>query len=98
MEVSGERAKGHVAACQRGRWMGAPLDKLADGGAPCTSAICHVLRPADRHTTAKRQRQQSGPASERGMRAGMEDEEVRDVPRSRGLPGMPSWEGCDACA
>ena len=58
---------------------------------PCAAA-------ADRHTTAKRQRQQSGPASERGMRASMEHEEVRDVPPSHGLPGMPSWEGCDACA
>ena len=31
--------------------------------------------------------------SERGMRAGMEDERVRDAPRTRGLPGVRSREG-----
>ena len=38
------------------------------------SAIRFVVRPADRCTRAKWQREQSGLVSERGIRAGMEDE------------------------
>ena len=61
-------------------------------GSPWPSAVSRAVRPADVHERAERQHEQSGRASERGMRAGMEDGRMVDAPRSRGLPGMPSRE------
>ena len=61
-------------------------------GAPCSSAVSRVLRPADVHERAERQREQSGPVSERGMRAGMEAGRVRDAPRSCAARGLLFWD------
>ena len=92
-------SEGQLAACQRGRWVTERTCGRASGrGAPCPSATCHVLPPADGRTSGERHHEQSGPVSERGMRAGMGDGRVRDAPRARGLRGLQLWGGSKACA
>ena len=56
-------SEGHLAACRCAKWVGAPLDELADGGgraqAPSASRCCLQMGPESAYSSVSNQGQRA---------------------------------------